>query len=126
VAWVDFGRSDELFGLVRMHRVSVLDDLILPAQHGSPGVLRRVFDIVDEAGRGVVVVFRDLQPDTLRRAGAVGGRRVGVPETIRDYGVGAQILHDLGVQNLMLLSRTPVLPAGLEGFGLYISGTQSF
>jgi 3,4-dihydroxy 2-butanone 4-phosphate synthase/GTP cyclohydrolase II len=110
--------------LVRMHRVSVMDDLIVPAQQSVPGMLQKAFDAVDAEGRGVVVVFRDLQPDTLRRTRVTSDQRDGGPATIRDYGVGAQILHDLGVQNLKLLSRTSVLPAGLEGFGLHICGTQ--
>ena len=47
--------------------------------------------------------------------------RLGYPDDLRDYGIGAQILHDLGANQLRLLTNNPRKIVGLEGFGIKIT-----
>jgi 3,4-dihydroxy 2-butanone 4-phosphate synthase/GTP cyclohydrolase II len=50
-------------------------------------------------------------------------RRLGFPADLRDYGIGAQILSDLGIKNLRLLTNNPKKVVGLEGYGLKVVET---
>ena len=78
--------------------------------------------LIGEAGRGVVVLIRE--PNQRRLSERVGARLGEVPPVssgeLREYGVGAQILLDLGVRDMVLLSNTPKTIVGLEGFGLRV------
>ncbi|OYV65395.1 MAG: 3,4-dihydroxy-2-butanone-4-phosphate synthase, partial [Acidiphilium sp. 21-66-27] len=103
--------------LVRMHAVSTIDD-ILGGDHIRD--LRRAMAQIAQSGRGVVVLIREARPDavSLRLQQIVGGARTGA--VLRDYGVGAQILADLGVRDMVLLSNHKRAVVGLEGYGLNI------
>ena len=77
-------------------------------------------DQIAAYGRGVVVVLRD-QPNTRlseRIKAQVNGDDG--PARLMDYGVGAQVLVDLGVQNMILLTNTSKNVIGLDGYGLKI------
>ncbi|MDZ4866794.1 MAG: 3,4-dihydroxy-2-butanone-4-phosphate synthase [Alphaproteobacteria bacterium] len=111
--------------LVRMHAVNLLDDL-LAVRGGKDDVLSRSMELIAKEGRGVVVLIREsrstyisdllLRQDPKTETG---------PRRLKEYGVGAQILLDLGVRDMVLLtnsaSKTVV---GLEGYGLRIVGTR--
>lgn len=104
---------------VRMHAINVFDDL-LGAKSGHTGMLHGAMEMISKLERGVIVLIRDTKAtivsDILMR-----GRKGGVRE-LRDYGVGAQILVDLGVRELTLLSNTANKHIiGLEGYGLKIA-----
>jgi 3,4-dihydroxy 2-butanone 4-phosphate synthase/GTP cyclohydrolase II len=104
---------------VRMHAINVFDDL-LGAKSGHTGLLHGAMELISKLERGVIVLIRDTKAtivsDILMR-----GRKGGVRE-LRDYGVGAQILVDLGVKELTLLSNTTNKHIiGLEGYGLKIA-----
>jgi 3,4-dihydroxy 2-butanone 4-phosphate synthase/GTP cyclohydrolase II len=104
---------------VRMHAINVFDDL-LGAKSGHTGMLHGAMEMISKLERGVIVLIRDTKAtivsDILMR-----GRKGGVRE-LRDYGVGAQILVDLGVKELTLLSNTQNKHIiGLEGYGLKIA-----
>ncbi|MGH7121127.1 MAG: GTP cyclohydrolase II, partial [Acetobacteraceae bacterium] len=72
------------------------------------------------AGRGVVALIRDTHPQALsERVRLAQGQPRPSPQ-LRDYGIGAQILVDLGVQRMILLSNTRRTIVGLEGYGLDI------
>ncbi|MBV9735845.1 MAG: 3,4-dihydroxy-2-butanone-4-phosphate synthase, partial [Acidisphaera sp.] len=103
--------------LVRMHQVDIVDNLLQgPYWWVFHGAMRMIAD----AGRGAVVVIRETKPtavsDRLRlRASGPG------PETeLRDYGIGAQILTDLGVREMILLTNSRRTIIGLEGYGLNV------
>ena len=125
------GRSHRRRGpvLVRVHAVNALADLL---GIGETGEGCRQIDsslrAIEREGRGVVVLIRDLRPKSVsdwieRRArdpktseGARERRRV-------EIGVGSQILTDLGVRDMVLLTNSPAhVYVGLEGFGLRIVG----
>ena len=102
--------------LVRMHGVDLLDDILGGPHRAS---LRCAMDLIAEAGRGVVVLIRDTRTTAIsERAAKLGDG--GAPIVLRDYGIGAQILIDLGVRDMVLLSNTRRTIVGVEGYGLNI------
>ena len=106
---------------VRMHAVNVLSD-VLGDVHGHPGDLASAMRTIGEEGRGVVVLIREPRPTALsERVAHLADNGRPAPE-LRDYGVGAQILRELGVREMVLLSNTRRTVIGLEGHGLSIIG----
>ncbi|WPZ33275.1 3,4-dihydroxy-2-butanone-4-phosphate synthase [Thalassobaculum sp. OXR-137] len=110
--------------LVRMHALNVLDDVLGDASGKRGGTLGAAMKLIGEAGRGVVVLIREPSPTSLSdrvrdklRAEAEG--RTPHAE-LRDYGVGAQILLDLGIHEMVLLSNTKRTIIGLDGYGLSV------
>ena len=103
--------------LVRMHAVDVVGDLM-----GGPSrsALDGSMGMIAAEGRGAVVLIRDTRPTAVSdRVRAVSASpRPG--SFLRDYGIGAQILTDLGVCDMVLLSNTRRTVVGLEGYGLNI------
>jgi len=123
--------------LVRMHALNVLDDVFGDASSGKAGELRRAMEMIADEGRGVLVLIREPHRAALseriksRLAAEKGnGGQKPAPQTgakmgaksgqLRDYGVGAQILLDLGVKEMILLSNTQHTIIGLEGYGLSV------
>ncbi len=107
--------------LVRMHALNVLDDVLGDAASGKGGELQTAMRMISEAGRGVVVLIREPNQKSLsQRVRARLGEEASAPGELRDYGVGAQILLDLGVRDMILLSNTQRNIVGLEGFGLSV------
>jgi 3,4-dihydroxy 2-butanone 4-phosphate synthase / GTP cyclohydrolase II len=106
---------------VRMHAANLMHDIVLATGTRD---LHAAMGMIAEAGRGVVVVIRDWRPtnmsDQIRRG---KDKRIPPPE-IRDYGIGAQILADLGVRDLVRISNNPRPIVGLEGYGLRVVETR--
>ena len=102
---------------VRMHQVDLLDDMT-----GGPHwiSLHRAMSIIAAEGRGAVVLLREPRKTALsERVAKLDG--VNRPQReLRDYGIGAQILLDLGVRDMVLLSNTRRTIIGLEGYGLNV------
>jgi 3,4-dihydroxy 2-butanone 4-phosphate synthase/GTP cyclohydrolase II len=108
--------------LVRMHAFSIMDDLLGDTAGPHHGELQRAMEMIGQAGRGVVVVIREPRPTSLSaRIRARAGGTMRPPPELRDYGVGAQILLDLGVRDMILLSNTRRTIVGLEGYGLSVA-----
>jgi 3,4-dihydroxy 2-butanone 4-phosphate synthase / GTP cyclohydrolase II len=104
--------------MVRMHAVDLLDDMT-----GSPHwiAVHNAMHMIGKAGRGVVVMIREHRPTAL--AERVRLLAVGTPrpqQELRDYGIGAQILLDLGVHSMILLTNSRRTVIGLDGYGLNI------
>jgi 3,4-dihydroxy 2-butanone 4-phosphate synthase/GTP cyclohydrolase II len=104
--------------MVRMHAVDLLDDMT-----GSPHWIsvHNAMHMISKAGRGVVVLIREHRKTAL--AERVGLLAKGAPRQsreLRDYGIGAQILLDLGIKNMVLLTNRRRTVIGLEGYGLNI------
>jgi 3,4-dihydroxy 2-butanone 4-phosphate synthase/GTP cyclohydrolase II len=111
--------------LVRMHAVSPLPDLF--GEKGERNaVLKRSMEIIDKEGAGVIVAINSYRPD-----GFILGlqAREGVHETpleeLRDYGVGAMILSELGIHEMILLTNSPHTPVALAGYDLNIVAERS-
>jgi 3,4-dihydroxy 2-butanone 4-phosphate synthase/GTP cyclohydrolase II len=107
--------------LVRVHALNVLHDVLGDQSAGKGDELQQAMRMIGEAGRGVVVLIREASRSSLSdRVRARNGETGASGHDLRDYGVGAQILLDLGVRNMILLSNTQRTIVGLEGFGLRV------
>ncbi|MBI1206333.1 MAG: 3,4-dihydroxy-2-butanone-4-phosphate synthase [Azospirillum sp.] len=118
--------SDDEPVLVRMHAVNLLDDVLHDRDGGKGGELQSAMALIGAVGRGIVVLLREPQPDSLSarvRARIAGSGRPGLE--LRDYGVGAQILLDIGVRKLILLSNTRKTIVGIDGYGLTVVGHRA-
>ncbi len=116
--------------LVRVHTQSVLSDVFgsLRDDHGAQ--LQTALKLIAEAGSGVVLYLKQemeglgLVDQLLEYSRNPNEARILTPQEkmkrVRDYGTGAQILHELGVRQLRLLSNHPPRLNALQGFGLEI------
>jgi 3,4-dihydroxy 2-butanone 4-phosphate synthase/GTP cyclohydrolase II len=107
--------------MVRMHHLNLLPDVLLDLNSVRTGELQTAMEMVARHGSGVIVFFRDNPTGGL--AERIRAKARGEEHTSRlvDYGVGAQILVDLGVKNMILLTNTSKVVVGLEGYGLKIA-----
>jgi 3,4-dihydroxy 2-butanone 4-phosphate synthase/GTP cyclohydrolase II len=110
--------------LVRMHRVDMAADMLGHAEARRDYIPKALEAIAAYEGAGVAVFIRDSNPAWLsERYGAEPGADLGA-NVLRDYGVGAQILLDLGVRDMELLSSSKTVLPGSGGYGLRIVGRR--
>ncbi len=121
--------------LVRMHQYNCLADSlgdITPGAfsggeaRGRGGELEASMRLIAKTGRGVIVIIRDpslthLSSTVRERDGHAARQPI---HELRQYGLGAQILLDLGVKNMILLSNTNRTIVGLDGYGISLVGQQ--
>ena len=105
--------------LARVHTISILDDML-----GQPGpkkrTLQRAMAEIGREGSGLIVLL--IQPT--EGTGAAGGGAA--PDMdLRAYGIGAQILADLGVHQMVLLSNSHRNIVAIEGYGINIVGERA-
>ena len=110
---------------VRMHAVNLFTDTLGQRSGGRGGEIEASMRTIAEEGRGVIVLIREPLTVVL----AEQRRRAGEPIApagveLRDYGVGAQILIDLGVKDMILLTNSKKSIVGIEGFGLKVVGQK--
>lgn len=119
--------------LVRVHSECLTGDVFGSRRCDCGNQLHTALRHIDGAGSGVLVYMRQegrgiglvnkiraykLQQEGLDTVEA--NERLGFPSDLRDYGLGAQILHDLGVRKILLMTNNPRKVVGLEGHGLEI------
>ncbi|MDG3011241.1 bifunctional 3,4-dihydroxy-2-butanone-4-phosphate synthase/GTP cyclohydrolase II [Rhodococcus sp. D2-41] len=121
--------------LVRVHSECLTGDVFGSLRCDCGPQLDAALDIVAQEGRGIVLYMRGhegrgiglmhkLQAYQLQDAGSDtvdANLELGLPADARDYGLGAQILVDLGVTSMRLLTNNPAKRAGLDGYGLRIT-----
>ena len=108
--------------LVRMHALGMFSD-VLGLQDPREGLLGRSMEAIAEEGSGVVVILARQGPmSDLVRAMATT-KRPDMQE-LRDYGVGAQILAELGIHDMILLTNSHHTLIALDGYGLNIVGER--
>jgi len=109
---------------VRVHAINLLDDVLGDAS-GKGGLLQAAMRQIGREERGVVVVIREARPTTLsERVRRRSGDKIEAERDLREYGIGAQILIDLGVREMILLSNTKRSIVGIDGFGLTVAGQK--
>lgn len=121
--------------LVRVHSECLTGDVFGSLRCDCGQQLERALERVSEEGRGVILYIRGhegraiglthkLRAYRLQEEGrdtVEANEELGFPPDPRDYGIGAQILFDLGVRSMRLLTNNPSKRAGLEGYGLSIA-----
>jgi 3,4-dihydroxy 2-butanone 4-phosphate synthase/GTP cyclohydrolase II len=107
--------------LVRVHALNVLEDVLGEHSDGHGNRLRTAMATIHETGRGVLVLIREPSPTSISdRIKARLGQALPAMPPLRDYGIGAQILRDLGITDMILLSSVERPIIGLEGYGLRV------
>ena len=116
--------------LVRVHNACILGDVFGNVTCDCGQRLRGALDLIEAEGAGVVLYLHgDLRPlpwmvDHHGRAEPgtgsppVAASEVGMPATLRDFGIGAQILRDLGLSQIRVITNNPKTIKGLRGYGL--------
>lgn len=108
--------------LVRVHQVDLTADLLGWSAAQRDYVARALTALAEHPGQAVAVFVRDTAPDSISRRIAGGRASYHHQHATRDYGIGAQILLDLGVRRMTLLTSSNSKLAALEGFGLTVTG----
>jgi 3,4-dihydroxy 2-butanone 4-phosphate synthase/GTP cyclohydrolase II len=108
--------------LVRMHSMNLLQDMLGDTHQGT-SLLQPAMDAISKHGSGVIVLLREaIRTSVSDRLRLRVGEKPHSPMDLRDYGIGAQILLDLGVRDMILLSNSKRAIIGLEGYGLTVKG----
>jgi 3,4-dihydroxy 2-butanone 4-phosphate synthase/GTP cyclohydrolase II len=111
--------------LVRVHAINMLEDLLGEGESGRGDQLHRAMEMIGAAGRGVIVLLREPAADSIGQRIRINlGHHPPRPRDLRVYGIGAQILTDLGVKSMILLSNSGRTIVGLEGYGLSVVETR--
>jgi 3,4-dihydroxy 2-butanone 4-phosphate synthase/GTP cyclohydrolase II len=133
IAFVMGDVSDGQDTLVRIHSSCVTGDLIHSLRCDCGDQLQLALTMISEAGKGVLLYIEQegrgiglvnkIRAYGLQDEGAdtvEANVRLGFKPDLRDYGLGAQVLVDLGVRRMLLMTNNPAKRAGIEGYGLEI------
>jgi 3,4-dihydroxy 2-butanone 4-phosphate synthase/GTP cyclohydrolase II len=128
----DFDEDDEV--LVRVHSECVTGDIFGSERCDCGDQLRRAMSMINDAGKGVIVYMHQegrgiglvnkIRAYELQERGkdtVEANIELGFKDDLRDYGIGAQILVDLGVRKIRMLTNNPKKIVGLEGYGLTVT-----
>ncbi len=132
----DVGDGEDI--LVRAHSECLTGDVLHSQRCDCGDQLDLAMQRIEAEGRGVIVYIRGhegrgigllakLQAYNLQDEGhdtVQANTELGLPVDARDYGIGSQILYDVGVRSMRLLTNNPTKRAGIEGYGLTIIGRE--
>ncbi len=111
--------------VVRMHALDVMKDVLTGGEDGK-STIQKSMEVIEKEGRGVIVLFRETEPDAISEMFAhKDDKKKSGPPRLVEYGIGAQILLELGITKMELLSNSPAPTiVGLEGYGLEFVGQK--
>lgn len=114
--------------LARVHAVNLTADVLGIGTEGEKGsLLQKCMETIAAEGRGAIVLIRDLRPRSVSGwlAKQTAPHAVSEQRRLVEIGIGSQILRDLGISDMVLLTNSPSSRyVGLEGYGLRIVGTR--
>lgn len=117
------GKIDETAPtLVRMHHLNILNDCLDDANDPRSGSLIKAMKKISKAKKGVVVLIRQPNESLSNLFFSEENLQKNKEKTLRNYGIGAQILSDLGIKNMTLLTNSKKSVIGLEGYNIKICG----
>ena len=108
--------------LVRVHALNFLTDILGSSSFISDNQIKKAMQMISKNKNGVVVIIREPRSWSLSQRIKTSSEEKSNTQ-LRDYGVGAQILIDLGVKNMILVSNSKKTIIGLQGYGLKIIET---
>ena len=100
-----------------MHSLNIYSDLLDPKNH----ILSKSIDIISKEENGIIVIIRNPKKELLDKDFHVKRKSI-----LKEYGIGAQILTDLGAKKITLLTTSKKKIIGIDGFGLEINGKKKF
>ncbi|HEX2730418.1 MAG TPA: 3,4-dihydroxy-2-butanone-4-phosphate synthase [Polyangiaceae bacterium] len=124
---LQYGEPDPNNTLCRVHRGSLVADLFSSSDQEGGQRLREAVQKIEQDGAGVIVYIPStagLRDELARVAGAPAGEPGGQAQgSLREFGLGAQVLRELGIRKIRLLTNNPRKIVGLRGFGLEVTQT---
>lgn len=130
----DLGNADEMPPLVRMHSSCITGDTFGSLRCECGEQLHKAMEMIEKEGRGAIIylqqegrgigLFEKIKAYKLQEEGldtVDANLHLGHKADERDYGVGANILHALGINKMRLLTNNPIKRRSLQGYGLEIT-----
>ncbi len=122
VALVKGQISSDIPTHVRMHHLNIFSDCLDDAKNSRSGILLKSLKKISEKENGVVVLIRQPNESILNLLGDEINLPKNKEKELRNYGTGAQILSELGIKNMILLTNSKKSVIGLDGYGIKICG----
>ena len=106
--------------LVRMHSLNIFSDLL----SDQTSELQKSISIISKSNSGAIVIIRNPKKELNKKKS--NNKNINKEKILKEYGVGAQILIDLGIKKITLLTKSRKNIVGIDGFGLEVNGTKRF
>ena len=102
---------------VRMHSLNIFSDFLDPINND----LSKAIDLISKLDKGIIVIIRNPKKELRKKESPKNKNQ---KKTLKEYGIGAQILVDMGIQKIILLTNSKTNIIGIDGFGLKICGVR--